>query len=319
MPAPMNRRTVILTTAAWGGVGAMPAQALWPVVGFFARLGISAVARQSAGRFLARSAARALIRPLAKRSLRRVTRTEGDKARNSMAREGFTRVVNELGGELITDIATNVILPDSMATSPGTKPVKKPGTTTATTTGITTGTTTGPTAPILSRPDLAPGLVPGLVPETLAIHAETPDNDGIHGHAQCLALVTPPVMAPAMAPAVTPAVTPAPAARPDRARNGVVMIESPEIISLDLLQQGARQQFGIAGPDLARLSYPIAIRDKGHYTYAAGHRSPTRLLSAEGIILLESHVSGDRGFVHTEFRPHRNSRFPRLDYEIEVL
>ena len=303
MPAPMNRRTVILTTAAWGGVGAMPAQALWPVVGFFARLGISAVARQSAGRFLARSAARALIRPLAKRSLRRVTRTEGDKARNSMAREGFTRVVNELGGELITDIATNVILPDSMATSPGTKPVKKPGTTTA--------TTTAPTAPIPPRP----GLVPGLVPETLAIHAETPDNDGIHGHAQCLALVTPPVMAPA----VTPAVTPAPAARPDRARNGVVMIESPEIISLDLLQQGARQQFGIAGPDLARLSYPIAIRDKGHYTYAAGHRSPTRLLSAEGIILLESHVSGDRGFVHTEFRPHRNSRFPRLDYEIEVL
>jgi hypothetical protein len=168
-----------------------------------------------------------------------------------MREGGFSRVLSEVGGEVIGDLAAHILIPTRQY---------------------------------------------GASPETLVVHAENPQSDGVHGYAQCLAIVT-----------------------PQTQREGMVMIESPEILSLDLLQKGASQQFGISGSDIARVTYPISIQEKGNYTYDRGHLTPTRLNTSEGSVLLESAVLSNRGFVRTKFTPSWKSRFPGLEFEVEVI
>ena len=249
MPLKISRREMLLAASASSIILPNQAHALWPVIGFFARVGISAAARRSAGSVISRSVASAVARPVATSALRRTTRSRRDDAEAQMRSSGFSRVLDEVGGELVSDIAANVMFPDS----------------------------------------------PSLSPQTVLIHAENSVSDGEHGFAQCLAIVT-----------------------PQSGPSGTVMIESPEILSFDRLQETAAFHYGLRDRELARMSYPVSIIDKGDYSYEYGHLTPTRLRTAEGVVHLDSSVSGDRGFISARFIPSARSRFPTLEIETEV-
>jgi hypothetical protein len=236
-----RRGFIIVGTAGFVTFGvATPAKALWPLIGLFARAGLSTAARSAGSRIITRSATRALVRQGTRRSLSGQTKREAAEAERRMASGGFSRVINEVGGQVIEEIAVNAIARSSRGA------------------------------------------------ETIAVQAENPYQDGIYGPAQCIATVT-----------------------PNNGPRGTVLMETPEILALELLQEKLSID-GYRDEDIARIAYPVETLRKGNFNYAKGHEGPTILKTGEGTVTLRADVYNDlEGLIYARFDPRPGSTVPQ--------